>query len=115
MSGRPQGLQDPRPAVADIDVAVQVPGCRSGADQLQRGLFSAADQGGGRSRKPIADHLHDEAYEVQKYCSMTGHTWDGYWILANRRAWEKLPEDMRAVVIREVTAPRSSSGKTSPS
>jgi TRAP-type transport system periplasmic protein len=41
-------------------------------------------------------------YEVQKYCSMTGHTWDGYWILANRRAWEKLPEDLRAVVIREV-------------
>ncbi len=41
-------------------------------------------------------------YEVQKYCSMTGHTWDGYWILANRRAWEKLPEDLRAVVTREV-------------
>lgn len=41
-------------------------------------------------------------YEVQKYCSMTGHTWDGYWILANRRAWEKIPEDLRAIVIREV-------------
>jgi tripartite ATP-independent transporter DctP family solute receptor len=41
-------------------------------------------------------------YEVQKYCSMTGHTWDGYWILANRRAWQKLPEDLRAIVIREV-------------
>lgn len=41
-------------------------------------------------------------YEVQKYCSMTGHTWDGYWILANRRSWQRLPEDMRAVVTREV-------------
>jgi tripartite ATP-independent transporter DctP family solute receptor len=41
-------------------------------------------------------------YEVQKYCSMTGHTWDGYWILANRRSWQKLPEDLQAVVIREV-------------
>ena len=41
-------------------------------------------------------------YEVQKYCSMTGHIWDGYWILANRRAWEKLPEDLRTIVTREV-------------
>ena len=41
-------------------------------------------------------------YEVQKYCSMTGHVWDGYWILANRRAWERLPEDLRAIVTREL-------------
>lgn len=40
-------------------------------------------------------------YEVQKYCSMTGHVWDGYWILGNRRAWERLPEDIRAIVARE--------------
>lgn len=41
-------------------------------------------------------------YEVQKFCSMTGHSWDGYWILANRRVWEKLPEDLRTIVAREV-------------
>ncbi|MFO1155068.1 MAG: TRAP transporter substrate-binding protein [Rhodospirillales bacterium] len=41
-------------------------------------------------------------YEVQKYCSMTGHTWDGYWILANRRSWESIPEDLRTIIIREV-------------
>src|SRR5574338_1013016 len=41
-------------------------------------------------------------YEVQKSISLTGHTWDGYWILANRRSWEKLPEDLKAVVVREV-------------
>ena len=40
-------------------------------------------------------------YEVQKYCSLTGHVWDGYWILANRRAWGRLPDDIRAVVERE--------------
>jgi len=40
-------------------------------------------------------------YEVQKYCSLTGHVWDGYWILGNRRAWERLPEDLRAIVTRE--------------
>jgi TRAP-type C4-dicarboxylate transport system substrate-binding protein len=33
---------------------------------------------------------------------MTGHTWDGYWILANRRSWGKLPQDLQAVVVSEV-------------
>ncbi len=41
-------------------------------------------------------------YEVQKYCSLTNHVWDGYWILGNRRALDKLPPDMRAVVLREL-------------
>lgn len=40
-------------------------------------------------------------YEVQKSCSLTGHVWDGYWILGNKRAWQKLPEDLRAIVTRE--------------
>jgi len=40
-------------------------------------------------------------YEVQKSCSLTGHVWDGYWILGNKRAWEKLPQDVRDVVTRE--------------
>ena len=33
-------------------------------------------------------------YEVQKFCALTGHSWDGYWPLANRRAWTRLPEDI---------------------
>ncbi len=40
-------------------------------------------------------------YEVQKTCSMTGHVWDGYWILGNKRAWQRLPEDLRGIVSRE--------------
>ncbi len=43
-------------------------------------------------------------YEVQKYCSMTNHMWDGFWFLANRRAWERLPEDLRTIVARNVNA-----------
>jgi TRAP-type transport system periplasmic protein len=34
-------------------------------------------------------------YEVQKYCSLTGHMWEGFWMVANRRNWERLPEDLR--------------------
>jgi tripartite ATP-independent transporter DctP family solute receptor len=40
-------------------------------------------------------------YEVQKYCSMTGHVWDAYWILGNRAAVQRLPEDIRQIVFRE--------------
>lgn len=41
-------------------------------------------------------------YEVQKFCSLTNHMWDGYWFLANRRAFERLPEDARETVAREL-------------
>ncbi|CAO4137064.1 Sialic acid-binding periplasmic protein SiaP [Methylorubrum extorquens] len=41
-------------------------------------------------------------YEVQKSCSLTGHIWDAYWILGNRRAWARLPEDLRMIVGREL-------------
>ena len=41
-------------------------------------------------------------YEVQKYCSMTNHMWDGYWFLANRRAFDRLPPASQEVVAREL-------------
>ena len=40
-------------------------------------------------------------YEVQKYCSLTNHMWDGFWLLANPRAFKKLPDGMQAIVERE--------------
>ena len=43
-------------------------------------------------------------YEVQKYCSLTNHMWDGFWFLANRRAWERVPEDLRTVVAKHINA-----------
>lgn len=47
---------------------------------------------------PLAIVSTAKLYEVQQFCSMTNHMWDGFWMLANRRAWENLPEDMRAIV-----------------
>ena len=41
-------------------------------------------------------------YEVQAHCAMTGHSWDGYWPLANRRAWAGLPKDISAIVLAEL-------------
>jgi tripartite ATP-independent transporter DctP family solute receptor len=39
-------------------------------------------------------------YEVQKYCSLTGHMWEGFWMVANRRNWEQLPQDLRQATAR---------------
>jgi tripartite ATP-independent transporter DctP family solute receptor len=53
---------------------------------------------------PLAIISTAKLYEVQKFCSMTNHMWDGFWFLANRRAWERLPEDLRAIVARNLNA-----------
>jgi tripartite ATP-independent transporter DctP family solute receptor len=53
---------------------------------------------------PLALIATAKLYEVQKYCSLTNHMWDGYWFLANRRALEALPPDIRAVVEKNVNA-----------
>ncbi len=50
---------------------------------------------------PLAIIASARLYEVQKYCSMTGHVWDGYLILANRRFWGGLPDDLKAIMVRE--------------
>ena len=53
---------------------------------------------------PLAIVSTAKLYEVQKYCSMTNHMWDGFWFLANRRAWERLPADVRTVVAKHINA-----------
>ncbi|WP_043387585.1 TRAP transporter substrate-binding protein [Methylobacterium sp. UNCCL110] len=53
---------------------------------------------------PLAVISTTKFYEVQKYCSLTNHMWDGYWFLANRRAWERLPPDLRETVARHINA-----------
>jgi tripartite ATP-independent transporter DctP family solute receptor len=51
---------------------------------------------------PLAIVSTAKLYEVQKYCSLTNHMWDGYWVLANLRAWEKLPADLQAIVAKHL-------------
>ncbi|NPU12798.1 TRAP transporter substrate-binding protein [Bradyrhizobium sp. 83002] len=53
---------------------------------------------------PLAIISTAKLYEVQKYCSLTNHMWDGFWFLANRRAWEAVPADMRATVAKHINA-----------
>ncbi|MBT9291758.1 TRAP transporter substrate-binding protein [Prosthecodimorpha staleyi] len=37
-------------------------------------------------------------YEVQKACALSNHIWDGFWFIANGRAWKGLPEDLQKIV-----------------
>ena len=43
-------------------------------------------------------------FEVQKYCSLTNHMWDGFWMLANGKAWAGLPGDLQEIVARNWNA-----------
>ena len=53
---------------------------------------------------PLAIISTAKLNEVQKYCSLTNHMWDGFWFLANRRAWERLPENLRDIVTKHINA-----------
>src|SRR6201998_1020349 len=53
---------------------------------------------------PLALISTAKLYEVQKYCSLTNHMWDGYWFLMNRRAGAALPDDIKTIVAKNVNA-----------
>jgi tripartite ATP-independent transporter DctP family solute receptor len=37
-------------------------------------------------------------YEVQKFCALSNHIWDGFWFIANGRAWKALPDDIKGII-----------------
>lgn len=41
-------------------------------------------------------------FEVQKYLSVTNHSWSGFWLIANQDAMRALPADLRDVVERNM-------------
>ncbi|MCG2626497.1 TRAP transporter substrate-binding protein [Bradyrhizobium sp. WYCCWR 13023] len=53
---------------------------------------------------PLAIISTAKLYEVQKYCSLTNHMWDGFWFLANRKAWAALPDGIKTIVAKNINA-----------
>jgi tripartite ATP-independent transporter DctP family solute receptor len=49
---------------------------------------------------PLAVIYANKIYEVQKYCSLTSHIWEGYWMLRNKKTWAALPKDLQETVAR---------------
>ena len=65
---------------------------------LQAALQSRALDGQENSLAIIQSaKLHD----VQGYCSLTNHMWDGYWLLANEQVMARLPSRDRGIVEQE--------------
>src|SRR5678815_4445077 len=51
---------------------------------------------------PLAIISIAKLYEVQKYCSMTNHMWDGWWCMTNQKVWDKVPEKARPVIAKHL-------------
>jgi tripartite ATP-independent transporter DctP family solute receptor len=51
---------------------------------------------------PLAIIEIAKLYEVQKYLSLTGHMWDGQWILANGKRWAATPPDIQKMITQNV-------------
>src|SRR5580704_6274549 len=47
---------------------------------------------------PLAIVQTAKLYEVQKYCSKTNHSWDGYHFIFNGRSWVSLPDDLKEII-----------------
>ncbi|ABX38273.1 TRAP dicarboxylate transporter, DctP subunit [Delftia acidovorans SPH-1] len=51
---------------------------------------------------PLAIISIAKLYEVQKYCSMTNHMWDGYWCMTNQKVWSRMPEKVRPIIAKHL-------------
>ena len=51
---------------------------------------------------PLAIIATAKLFEVQQFCSITNHMWDGFWFLANKKSFERLPADLQEIVTRNV-------------
>ena len=51
---------------------------------------------------PLALINNSKLYEVQKSCALTGHVWDGYWFVANKRGFESMPANLQAIVTKNM-------------
>jgi C4-dicarboxylate-binding protein DctP len=56
---------------------------------LQTGVVDGADGN-------MPNLYTQKQYEVQKYVTMTNHTYSGYVVVANKPFWDGLPADIRA-------------------
>ena len=53
---------------------------------------------------PLAVLEGFKLYELVKYVSMTNHMWSGFNLMAHLATWQRLPDDIRGVIERNVVA-----------
>ena len=53
---------------------------------------------------PLALIQSAKLYEVQKFCSLTAHTWDGHFIFGNAKKIQALPKEVQEVLTKNLNA-----------
>lgn len=53
---------------------------------------------------PLALIDSAKLYEVQKFCSLTNHAWDGFWFVASGRIWKTVPTEVQQVMAKHINA-----------
>jgi tripartite ATP-independent transporter DctP family solute receptor len=53
---------------------------------------------------PLALIESAKFYEVQKFCSLTNHAWDGFWLISSGRIWKTIPKDVQGVLQKHFNA-----------
>ena len=53
---------------------------------------------------PLAIIATAKLNEVQKFCALTNHMWDGYWVMGNKKSFERFPADLQEIITRNVNA-----------
>jgi tripartite ATP-independent transporter DctP family solute receptor len=53
---------------------------------------------------PLALIESAKFYEVQKFCSLTNHSWDGFWLLASGRTWRAVPQEIQQLLQKHFNA-----------
>ena len=71
------------------------------AYQLYDGLASGRVAA---QENPLAVLEGFKLYELVKYVSMTNHMWSGFNLMAHLPTWQRLPDEIRAVIERNVVA-----------
>ena len=95
-AGRSEGPEDPRAGEPAVHLDVQ--GARRLADRDQfvevySALQTKVVDG---QENPLALIETAKFYEVQKYCSLTNHMWDGFWMRGEPpRAGSRCPQDLQ--------------------
>ncbi len=88
----------PAPILTSLFKALDAGAAPINFNELYSSLQTKVVEG---QENPLAIIATARLYEVQKTCSLTGHVWDGYWILGNKRAFQRLPKDVQDIVSRE--------------
>ncbi|MDB5855183.1 MAG: dicarboxylate transporter, DctP subunit [Herminiimonas sp.] len=89
----------PAPPLTSLFTALEAAPSPINFNELYTALQTKVVEG---QENPLAIIATARLYEVQKSCSLTSHVWDGYWVLGNKRAFQKLPADVQQIISREI-------------